>query len=69
MDTPHWFPVPWVHHAWVGFDVVLAAGLWALARRYRDRLANLLIAAVTFDAVVTTTEAANLERPARARRP
>jgi len=68
VNTPRWFPAPWIHHAWVGFDVVLAAGLWALARRYRERLARGLLVAVAFDAVVTTIEAA-LWNVARVRGP
>jgi phosphatidylglycerol lysyltransferase len=52
-----WFPMAWVRPAWVGFDVALAASLFALAARWRGRLGRAVAAAVTVDAVVTWVEA------------
>jgi phosphatidylglycerol lysyltransferase len=57
VHTERWFPRPAVKWAWVVFDVVLAAGLVALGRRWNDRLARLLIAAIGADALVTAAEA------------
>ena len=57
-DELHWFPRPWVHHAWVGFDVALAVAILLLARTWRRRLAFAVCIAVTLDAIVTTAEAA-----------
>jgi phosphatidylglycerol lysyltransferase len=63
-----WFPNPAVKWAWVGFDVLLAAGLLALTLRWRERLARLLTFAIGADALVTAVEAAwwNLPRLAGA---
>lgn len=56
VDARH-FPAAWVQWAWVGFDVGLAAALFALTRRWRPRLASVLATLVTLDAVVTFGEA------------
>jgi phosphatidylglycerol lysyltransferase len=53
-----WFPDRSVHLAWIAFDAALAALLFALAARWRTRLAQLLALAVTGDAIVTWAEAA-----------
>jgi phosphatidylglycerol lysyltransferase len=52
-----WFPDRSVHLAWIAFDAALAALLFALAARWRTRLARLLAFAVTGDAIVTWAEA------------
>lgn len=59
-----WFPSPAWKWGWVGFDVAVAAGLFALLSRWRRGLGTTLAAAVTADAVVTTLQAAlwNLPR-------
>ncbi len=51
-----WFPAPWVRWAWVGFDLGLFAGLWALTERWRHSLATAMAALVTLDAAVTLGE-------------
>jgi phosphatidylglycerol lysyltransferase len=63
-DDDTWFPAPWVKWGWVGFDVLLLAGLAALALRFRRGLALALCGAITADALVTWIEAAawNAER-------
>ena len=52
-----WFPSPAWQYGWVAFDVVLGAGLFALARRWRQPLADVVAVAVTADAVLTLGEA------------
>ncbi len=51
-----WFPWGWAKVAWVIFDLALAAGLFALARRWTWWLGRALAAAVTIDAVITWIE-------------
>jgi phosphatidylglycerol lysyltransferase len=55
-STP-WFPSPVWQWGWVAFDIVLGGALFALARRWRHRLATAVAIAVTADAVVTAAEA------------
>jgi len=55
--SARWFPAPAWQWSWVGFDIALGAALFALARRWRHRLADIVTAAVTADAVVTLGEA------------
>ena len=63
-----WFPHPALKWGWVAFDVLVAAGLLTLRRRWRPSLAYLLLTAVGADAVATTLEAIwwNLPRAAGA---
>jgi len=63
-----WFPHPAFKWGWVAFDVLVAAGLFTLRRRWRASLAYLLLAAVGADAVATAAEAIwwNLPRAAGA---
>ena len=63
-DAGRWFPHPGVKWAWVGFDAVVAAGLFALESRWRAGLARGLTAAIGADAILTAIEAAwwNLPR-------
>lgn len=57
VPTRRFFPSPFVHHAWVLFDVALVAALVVLCRRHRTWLAVALASTVTLDAVVTTFQA------------
>lgn len=54
--TP-WFPSTAWQYGWVGFDIALGGALFALARRWRQPLADIVAAAVTADAAVTLVEA------------
>jgi phosphatidylglycerol lysyltransferase len=51
------FPAAWIKWAWVGFDAVMAAGLFRLASRRSAALAVGLAAAATADALITATQA------------
>jgi phosphatidylglycerol lysyltransferase len=53
-----YFPSAEVKWAWVAFDVGLAAGFFALLRRWRRPLATLLASLVTLDAGLTLWQAA-----------
>lgn len=59
-----WFPSRTVQWAWVGFDVIAAATFFALAQRWRRRLAWFALAATAVDVVLTTVQALtfNVER-------
>jgi len=52
----------------VAFDVLVAAGLFSLSRRWRPALARLLVAVIAADAMATAVEALwwNLPRAPRA---
>ena len=52
-----WFPAPWVKWAWVGFDGLIAAGLFRLVAHYARPLATALAVATTLDAGLTLAEA------------
>ncbi len=56
-STGRWFPSPAVQYGWVAFDVVLFVALFALARRWRQPLADIVATAVTVDATLTLAEA------------
>jgi phosphatidylglycerol lysyltransferase len=58
------FPTEGIRWAWVGFDLVLAGALLALATRWRHTLGTLVALAVSADAAVTAYEvlAYNLAR-------
>ncbi|HEY7376601.1 MAG TPA: phosphatidylglycerol lysyltransferase domain-containing protein [Polyangia bacterium] len=60
------FPAPWIKWAWVGFDALVAAGLFRLARRRSAALATALAVAATADALMTSAQATwwNLPRAA-----
>ncbi len=51
-----YFPTAACQWGWVGFDVLLAVALFALARRWRQPLADVVATAVTIDAAVTITQ-------------
>jgi phosphatidylglycerol lysyltransferase len=57
------FPARWVQLSWCAFDVALAIALFALAARWRERLARALAAVITVDAVVTWLEAIAFDAP------
>jgi len=61
--SAHWFPSQAWQWSWVGFDVVLGIALFALAKRWRHRLATAVALAVTADAAITATEAALYNGP------
>jgi phosphatidylglycerol lysyltransferase len=52
-----WFPSPAWQWGWVAFDVAIFVALFALSRRWRHRLATVVAAAITADAVTTLGEA------------
>jgi phosphatidylglycerol lysyltransferase len=54
---PRWFFAAWVQWFWVGFDVLVCAGLLALSTRWRPWLAALLLGVVSADALATLLEA------------
>ncbi|RJS18350.1 hypothetical protein DRW03_24780 [Corallococcus sp. H22C18031201] len=63
-----WFPSESVQWGWVFFDIGLAAGLFALVRRWSDRLATALGGLTAADACLTFLQAA-VFNAARARGP
>jgi phosphatidylglycerol lysyltransferase len=58
-----WFPSTAWQYGWVAFDVALGAALFALARRWRQPLADIVAIAVTADAAVTLAEAIAYNAP------
>jgi phosphatidylglycerol lysyltransferase len=58
-----WFPSPAWQYGWVAFDVALCGALFALARRWRQPLADLVAIAVTADAAITLAEAIAYNAP------
>jgi phosphatidylglycerol lysyltransferase len=56
VDTAVWFPSPAVQYAWVAFDAVLIALMFALVLRWRARLATLVVVLTTLDATLTTLQ-------------
>ena len=63
--SAHYFPAPACQYGWVAFDVGLGVGLFALARRWRQPLADIVATAVTLDAVVTVLQAILYDLPRR----
>lgn len=63
--SAHFFPTRACQWGWVGFDVALAVGLFALAHRWRQPLADIIATAVTVDAVVTIVQAIAFDFPDR----
>lgn len=61
--SARWFPSAAWQYGWVAFDVVLGVGLFALARRWRQPLADVVTVAVTADAAVTIGQAAVFNVP------
>lgn len=61
-----YFPARACQWGWVGFDVVLASALFALARRWRPWLADLVAPAVTIDAALTIIQAFAYDVPRHA---
>jgi phosphatidylglycerol lysyltransferase len=63
--SARWFPSPTWQGGWVAFDIVLAASLLALSYRWRAVLADVLLCAVTADAVLTLVQAITYDLPRR----
>lgn len=63
--SAHYFPSPAWQYGWVAFDVCVGAGLFALARRWRQPLADIVATAVTLDAIVTAIQAIVYNLPRR----
>jgi len=61
--TARFFPSPAWQYGWVAFDVALGGALFALARRWRPLLADIVSVAVTVDAVVTLAQAVVFDAP------
>lgn len=55
-SSARFFPSPAWQWGWVTFDVILGAALFALARRWRQPLADIVTWAVTADACVTAAQ-------------
>jgi phosphatidylglycerol lysyltransferase len=53
LDTARWFPSSAIQHAWTAFDVLLIGLLFALVRRWRTWLSELVAALTALDAVLT----------------
>jgi phosphatidylglycerol lysyltransferase len=63
--SARFFPAPAWQWAWVGFDAVLFVALFALARRWRQPLADIVATAVTCDAIVTLGQVVWFDLPRR----
>jgi phosphatidylglycerol lysyltransferase len=64
MEGEVWFPDPRLQHFWTVFDIFLAAGLFALGKRWRQGLATVLASLITADAVATFVEVLAYRQPA-----
>lgn len=68
LALPHsapYFPTRACQYGWVAFDIVLATGLFMLAQRWRQPLANIIATVVTLDAAVTIVQAIVYDLPLR----
>jgi len=65
LASPRWFPSSAVQAAWVAFDVLLAASLFSLARKWRRVLGLAIALAVSSDVVLTLTQALAWNLPRR----
>jgi phosphatidylglycerol lysyltransferase len=63
--SAHYFPTRACQWGWVGFDIALAIGLFSLAYRWRQPLADIIASVVTADAVVTIVQAFVYDFPHR----
>jgi phosphatidylglycerol lysyltransferase len=61
--SARWFPSATWQYGWVAFDVALCGALFALARRWRQPLADVVAIAVTADAAITLAEAIAYNAP------
>lgn len=58
-----WFPSDRIRFAWVAFDILAAAGLATLARRWQRPLAAVMLGAIATDAALTVGQAARFNLP------
>jgi phosphatidylglycerol lysyltransferase len=56
IDSGRWFPSHRVHTAWVALDVILIGLMFSLVRRWRSRVAGMVVALTTLDALLTTIQ-------------
>ncbi|HSD91178.1 MAG TPA: DUF2156 domain-containing protein [Kofleriaceae bacterium] len=63
--SARWFPSAACQYGWVAFDIGIFVALFMLSRRWMPRLATVVAAAITCDAVVTIGEAALFNIPHR----
>jgi phosphatidylglycerol lysyltransferase len=63
VDGSRWFPWPWLHWAWVAFDVALFAALFSLSMRHRAWLSRMLLGFLSLDALLTTWQALAFNLP------
>ncbi len=56
LDGPRWFPSSFIHHAWVGFDVLLIVLMLSLVRHWRSWVARVVIVLTSLDALLTTLQ-------------
>ena len=54
--SERWFPSRGIHIAWVAFDVLLIGLMFSLVRRWRSKVAGLVVALTTVDALLTTLQ-------------
>lgn len=55
-ESERWFPSRKIHIAWVVFDVLLIGLMFSLVRRWRSRVAGIVVALTTVDALLTTLQ-------------
>ncbi|HEY6553130.1 MAG TPA: DUF2156 domain-containing protein [Vicinamibacteria bacterium] len=58
-----WFPSEAVRWAWVAFDMAVGIALYRLSGRWNPWLANVLIAAISLDAILTAAQALLYDLP------
>jgi hypothetical protein len=56
VDTSTWFPSATYQYAWALFDVLLVGLMLSLVRRWRARVATLVVVLTTLDAVLTSVQ-------------
>lgn len=56
VDTSTWFPSATYQYAWALFDVVLVGLMLSLVRRWRARVATLVVVLTTLDAALTSVQ-------------
>ncbi|MEY4510706.1 MAG: hypothetical protein RLZZ450_2828 [Pseudomonadota bacterium] len=56
VDTSIWFPSAGYQYAWASFDLVLVGLMLSLVRRWRARVATLVVVLTTLDAALTSVQ-------------